>query len=145
MAEKVINGHNLRILVGDKPIAGAKECSIKISNDLEEISTKDTGRGKVYMINRYDTTLSTSAIAITGVTETGVGAKTSHDTLMQACIAGTKLTFDFADSVNTDVYYKYSGEMFVKDTDLGSPDYKAGTFSASFQVSGDLTATIMND
>ena len=145
MAEKVINGHNLRILIDGKPIAGAKECSIKISNDLEEISTKDTGRGKVYMVNRYDTTLSTSAIAITGVTTNGQNAKTSHDALMQACIAGTFLDFDFADSVNTDVYYKYSGSIVIKDTDLGSPDYKAGTFSASFQVSGDLTSTIMND
>ena len=144
MAEKIVEGHKLRILIEGQPIAGAKECSLKITNDTEDVSNKDTGRGKTFILNRYEFTLSSSAVAITGVTESGEGAKTSFDTLMQACIEGTLLSFDFA-STNTEVYTKYSGSCYIKDTDLGSPDYKAGTFSISLQGTGELTPLLMND
>ena len=142
MAEKIVQGHFLRILVNGNPIAGAKECSLKITNDTDEVSNKDTGRGKSFVYARYTFSLSTSAVAITGVTETGLGAKTSYDTLMGLAIAGgDAIDWEFADTAVGAVYKKYSGKALITDTDLGAPDYKAGTFSLSLSGTGDITET----
>lgn len=138
----IVTGHDLRIFIGTKPVAGAKSCSMKINNDLNEVATKNTGRAKSYTYARYDYTLDSDGMYLGSLsTENGV-IVTSNKELIAAALSATTLTFEFkASSAGETGYTKYSGSVLIKSADIGAPDYKEMTFKASFQGSGDLVAT----
>lgn len=139
----IITGHDLRIYANGNPIAGAKSCSLKINNDLNEVSTKSTGRAKSFIYGRYDYTVDSDGMYLANATTTENGITvTSNKALIASAIQGTTVTFEFKSPIVGETgYTKYSGVLLVKSADISAPDYKEMSFKASFQGTGELSST----
>lgn len=142
MANDIINGHNLRISIGDKYVYAATTCEVSISGESRELAHKDVsvGTGAGWSGADYGTKTweaSTDCLYAEAV-------EVSHEDfqgLFTAFNANTKLTFEFSDSVIG--HTQFTGTAIITSINLNAPNNEEATATVSFRGDGALVmATI---
>lgn len=134
----VINGTSLVVLIGTEVIAHATSCSLSVSSDLPDATTKDSGGWTDHIAGVKSWSLTTDGLA----TVEGTGTKYTVGDLFTALSGRTTLTVKFttvtgATPVVGDLYW--SGSAFVESLDMTADMESPVTFSAAFTGLGVLT------
>ena len=133
MTEGYVLGHNLRVfrdvsgtLVG---IGRAKSCSLKIDSEMKEISDKDvdpgstTGGAIVRIPNKIGAEMTTNCY----VTEDSIS---DYKTLLEAQLAGTKLTLSYTTNVEGDTIVTF--DAYISSFQSNADDGSEAEYSVTF-------------
>jgi len=106
-------------------VAHARDCTIKVTTETQETTTKNTLRGRTFnFIGKYTYTL-----ALKGITNF---LDVPNIAILQGLImTGTKVQFAFTDQENV----QYSGVVLLTSSDMDSP--YDGLSQNSFEMTGD--------
>lgn len=141
MAEKVldfIRGSDLNLyftIAGVSWVVGhSTDCSIKVTADVQETTTKNTLKGKTYdYTNKYSYTLTlaefTSFLDVPNLS-------VFQDAIMQA----TKLLFVFTDQFSI----QWSGTVLINDSETDSPFAAISSTNITLQGDGELVKVTTN-
>lgn len=138
-----IKGHNLRIKIGEKAIAFATSCTVHISANLEESSTKDsTNDWSEQEITGLSWDISTDALFSVDVDSNGVNATNAIDLIL----AKTAVTVDFEPTQGTKNRetasgVRYSGQALVNDISINATNRQNASYTLSATGTGALTKT----
>ena len=129
----IVNGHNMRIFVGDVAVAKATTCSYSVRRATRSTAHKDlgTGSGAGWAGSEYGEgswEMSGDALYAEG---------DSFDTLFAALSAKTKLTVEFSTDVVGDK--KMTGSALITEITKNSPNNEDVTYSYTLQGDGELT------
>lgn len=132
----VIRGKDLQLYcpTGGNPaiVAHATDCTLKLSADINEVTTKDGLKGKSYSYGgKYSYTLELKGIT-NFIDQTNVG------TFQQAILQSEKLQFIFTDSFNV----QYTGQVLIPEIDFDSPVDGVSTFTNTMQGDGELLTVV---
>ena len=126
-------GHNLRVYYDDdgtlKGIGRAKSCSLKIDTEMKEISDKDVepgstvGGATVRIPNKIGAEMTTSCY----VTEDDIS---DYKTLLEAQLAGTKLTLSYTTNVAGDTIVTF--EAYIQSFQSNADDGSEAEYTVSF-------------
>lgn len=132
MANRKINGKDLRIKVDANTILHATNCSFQSDMTLEGIATKDTN-GQEQSPGDLAWTLTSDSIVV--YRDTG----TQNDTfaLLQSHIEKTLVAIEFTTDDANDIIL--SGSAYINSVGIGAPVNGFATFNCTFTGSGDLT------
>ncbi len=138
-----IKGQNLRVMIGDKCIAMATNCTFHISAQVESASTKDDAND--FEVNEV-TGLSWDAQtdSLVTLTDNGVNGELPTD-LMSLIINKTKVTLTFDQTAGTNnrtgqnSAIKRSGEAYLTDYSLSAQNRQNSTLSCQFTGTGPLS------
>lgn len=125
-----VNGSDFGIYVGGTLIAVATENSLELTNDVIEVSNKDTASDKEYIPARGDGTINGSARL---KYDAGYGWP---DLL---AIRGTTVTIRYSNNTTGDDEFSFSA--ILTSLSRTDPDNDNSTISYSFQKSGAVTTT----
>jgi len=135
MADNFINGSDLLVYIGAEPIAASRSCSISMSTNMADSTTKDN--------EGYSTSIPTTRsweLSVDGLASWGENVAL----LMQAFDDRTPLAIKFKprNAVTGDM--TYSGFAFLESLEFDAPLEDGVSFSASFKGTGKLlfTATV---
>lgn len=138
----IINGHNLRLKVGDLKVYAATTCDLNISGETRDLAHKDigTGTGAGWSDAEYGTKSWESSTDCL-YAEDVAGTHTDFQTLFAAFNANTKLDWEMSDDVvgNT----RYSGEVVITALNLNAPNNEEATFTVSLKGSGPITIDVV--
>lgn len=138
----VIKGQNLRITIGGKFIAFATSCTVHVSIDLEESSTKDsTNNFREQQPTGIGWDISVDALYSVDTDPTGKNAVDALDIILAQQKVG--ITFEQTSgeknrqtSTGT---VKYSGDAWVNDVSVNAPNRQNASYSLQAQGDGPLT------
>lgn len=122
-------GKNFRIqdpTTSDRIIASAKECSVDVKTEMQEVSSPDQGVAKEFIPHRYSWTVSVSGL---------VGAGTSLDALFGFGTRRTKLPVAFADTQSR----CWKGNAYITSVKASGRVGQIMTYQLSMQGTGALT------
>lgn len=128
-----INGNNLRIEIGGKPIFGAKTCKISLSREFLDILNKDTANFK----DRLPDGIEWSASCDSDVQFATNATKTLMKDILDAFLAGTSVSLTFTTKVTGD--WVLSGSAFIDKFDLDATKKSVVSGAYSFTGSGAIT------
>lgn len=143
-----IKGQNLRITVGGKFVAFATSCTVHVSQQLEESSTKDTTNNATQQTpTGISWDMSCDALYSVDADTTGVNGIGALDlVLAQATVqvvfeqtSGEKNRVPVAGSVT------YSGEAYVNDISITAGNRANTSYSIQLTGNGELTKTTLSD
>jgi predicted secreted protein len=134
----IFNGTNLVVLVGTEIIAHATSCSLSVSNDLPDATTKSSGGWAQQIAGLRSWSLTTDGLATVDPTSTNfvVGD------IFSALNARTTVTVKFTTvNGNTPIVgdLVWSGSAFVESLDITADMESPATYSVSFTGFGQLT------
>lgn len=135
-------GQNLRLFINNKCIAVAKSCTMHISADLEDVSSKDsTGDWKEQECTGKS--WDGSAEALMKVPETDTSANNVGDLV---ALIGTKVAIQYTSTTGTmnrelvSGKFAYYGEAIVNDISINAGNKANVTYSIQFTGVGALTS-----
>lgn len=143
---KIVYGGDLMLFVGTgatkTPLAFSTSASLETTRDTREISSKDSGDWKDYLVGKMGWTCSTDGL----VAFTLTGTTSSIEDLYAYKVAGTLVNIAFGIKTGTtpswtlDASNKYfSGTAYITSLSLSSGDNETSTYSISLQGTGELT------
>ena len=121
----MIHGRNLIVALDGVAVAGAKSCSLQLSQNFIETCSPDSGRVHEKKPTTYDWSVSVDCL----VPNSGM---TSN--LKNTLIAGTKCLITFTDSSND----SRAGFAYIKSCDEAGSVGSLATFKVSFESTGAL-------
>ena len=115
----MIFGQKLRLLIGNKCVAGATTCTFENTTEFEETSTKDTDtKGKEQTPKRNTFNISVEALVLNESDSTGY----TLSSFLSAIISGTPVRFTFTETNGsqnrtqvTQPGILYSGTALIND------------------------------
>lgn len=138
-----IKGQNLRVMVGGKCIAMATSCTIHVSAQLEDSSTKDsTGDWQEQEVTGLSWDASTDSLVT--LTDSGTNGELPQD-LLALIINKTQVTLSFDTTagannrVGQNSTIKRSGTAYLTDYSLTAPNRQNSTLTCQFTGSGPLS------
>lgn len=134
----IFNGTNLVVLVGAEVVAHSTSCSLSVSADLPDATTKSSGGWANEIAGLRNWSLTTDGLAT--VDPTGVDFVVGD--IFTSLNNRTKVTVKFttvsgSTPVVGDLYW--SGEAFVESLDITADMESPATYSVSFTGTGALT------
>jgi predicted secreted protein len=134
----VFNGTNLVVLVGSEVIAHATSCSLSVSADLPDATTKQSGGWAEEIPGLRSWSLTTDGLAT--VEPTGTNYVVGD--IFSALNGRTKLAVKFttangSTAIAGDLYWE--GDAYVESIDMTGDMESPVTYSVSFTGTGDLT------
>jgi hypothetical protein len=134
----IIRGQNLRIKLGDKYVAFATSCTVHVSAQLEESSTKDSTNGwQKQEITGMNWDISADALYSVDTDATGMNAVDALDMIL----AQQQVTVEFTQAsgeknrVPGTGAIAYSGTAWVNDVSVNAPNRQNATYT--LQATGD--------
>lgn len=137
----VIKGQNLRINIGGKFIAFATSCTVHVSANLEESSTKDSTNGWTEQeITGMSWDVSTDALYSADVDQTGLNGEDAMDLILEQ--QKVKVIFERADGDKNrhpaTSGIRYQGMAWVNDISISAQNRQNTTYSLQLQGDGPL-------
>ena len=132
----IFNGTELGVYIGGTFIAAATDCSLSMSMETIEITTKDSAGWRELLGGTKSGSMSVSGLIDYNDTNQDV------DDLFTALSNRTELTLKFAKAnpvVGED--YNYSASGFITSLEQSGGTEDTATYSASFELSGVITQT----
>ena len=134
----VFNGTSLVVLVGSEVIAHATSCSLSVSADLPDATTKQSEGWAEEIAGLRSWSLTTDGLAT--VEPTGTNYVVGD--LFSALNGRTKVTVKFttvngSTPITGDLYW--TGDAFLESLDITADMESPVTYSASFTGTGELT------
>ena len=141
----MIFGQKLRLLIGNKCVAGATTCTFENTTEFEETSTKDTDtKGKEQTPKRNTFNITVAALVIDENDSTGF----TMSSFLSAIIAGTPVQFTFTETngsqnrtQNTTPEIKYTGQALINDLTIRSENNDKVKLSCKMLGYGNPTKT----
>jgi hypothetical protein len=136
MADKIIKGKNVRLILDGKKIFHATECSIDMTFNLESIATKDTA-GKISIPSDYEWTASLNAL----VAEKDPVSLTHHSFIdvVQKALAMEECTFQY--TTDEEGEFLFTGKVFINQANITASTESSATGTFSFTGNGNLVLT----
>ena len=138
----VIKGQNLRIKLGTKYVAFATSCTVLVSAQLEESSTKDSTNGwQQQEITGMNWDISVDALYSVDTDATGVNGSEALDLIL----AQQKIAVEFTQAageknrVPGQGAIVYSGNAWVNDVSVNAPNRQNTTYTLQAAGDGELT------
>ena len=138
----VIKGQNLRIKLGTKYVAFATSCTVHVSAQLEESSTKDSPNGWPQQeITGMNWDISVDALYSVDTDATGVNGSEALDLIL----AQQKIAVEFTQAageknrVPGQGAIVYSGNAWVNDVSVNAPNRQNTTYTLQAAGDGELT------
>lgn len=138
----VIKGQNLRIKLGTKYVAFATSCTVHVSAQLEESSTKDSTNGwQKQEITGMNWDISVDALYSVDTDATGVNGVDALDLIL----AQQQIDVEFTQAageknrVPSSGDIKYSGKAWVNDVSVNAPNRQNTTYTLQATGDGELT------
>ena len=138
----VIKGQNLRILLGNKCVAFATSCTVHVSINLEESSTKDSTNGAAENTpTGYSWDISVDALYSVDTDATGVNGIGAID----AALAMSRVQVEFDQTGGTKNRtpvtgaVKYSGYAYVTDISISAANKQNTTYTLQATGDGELS------
>ena len=135
----ILKGQNFRVLIGGNVVAAATSCSLHISADLEETSTKDsTGGWKEQEAVSKSWDGSADALVKIDATESGLVAFDAP------ALIGTQVAIVFEEAggaqnrVATSGGTQFTGQAIINDLSLTFQNKSNSTYSIQFTGVGEL-------
>lgn len=128
----IMNGTLLGVYAGSTLIAHATEGSISLSMDTRDATTKDSNATRDLLGATKSGTISVSALY-------AEDAAYGVDDLMGAWSSRSALTVKFSTEVSGDHYWSASAYVTSLEINAGMEDNV--TYSATFELTGDITYT----
>lgn len=138
----VIKGQNLRIKLGTKYVAFATSCTVHVSAQLEESSTKDSTNGwQKQEITGMNWDISVDALYSVDTDATGVNGVDALDLIL----AQQQIDVEFTQAAGEknrvpetgDI--KYSGKAWVNDVSVNAPNRQNTSYTLQATGDGELT------
>ena len=141
----MIFGQNLRLLLGNKCVAGATTCTFENTTEFEETSTKDTDtKGKEQTPKRNTFNITVEALVIDENDSTGF----TMSSFLNSIIAGSPVQFTFTETngaqnrtQNTSPEIKYTGQALINDLTIRSENNDKVKLSCKMLGYGNPTKT----
>lgn len=134
----IVNGTSLVVLVGTEVVAHATSCTLSVSTDLPDATTKQSGGWAQEIAGLRSWTLTTDGLAT--VEPTGTDFVVGD--IFSALNGRTSVTVKFT-TVNGSTPIVgdliWSGSAFVESLDITADMESPATYSASFTGTGQLT------
>lgn len=138
----VIKGQNLRIKLGTKYVAFATSCTVHVSAQLEESSTKDSTNGwQKQEITGMNWDISVDALYSVDTDATGVNGVDALDLIL----AQQQIDVEFTQAageknrVPESGNIKYSGKAWVNDVSVNAPNRQNTSYTLQATGDGELT------
>jgi len=138
----VIKGQNLRIKLGTKYVAFATSCTVHVSAQLEESSTKDSTNGwQQQEITGMNWDISVDALYSVDTDATGVNGSEALDLIL----AQQKIAVEFTQAageknrVPGQGAIVYTGDAWVNDVSVNAPNRQNTTYTLQATGDGELT------
>lgn len=125
----IVNGNNLIVSVGGTTIGVSQSCSINLTREVIEQNTKSSGN---FVTKRGGRAMAT--ISCNGLYDPADGGQDAVHTALMANTAVTLLWGQSADE-------RFSASAIVTSIDLVGDENADGTYSYTFETSGDITRT----
>lgn len=126
----IINGTDLLVYVGGTAITHSTSASISFSMETRDASTKDSAGYREILEGQRSWTIESEGM-------TALDAAEGFEELYAAWVARTVLLIKFATDDGTDQFYQGNGYCTSLSVDSGVED--SSTFSASFEMTGQVT------
>ena len=141
----MIFGQNLRLLLGNKCVAGATTCTFENTTEFEDNSTKDSdSKGKEQTPKRNTFNITVEALVINENDSTGF----TLSSFLSQVISGSPVTFTFTETngsqnrtQNTSPNMKYSGSALINDLTIRSETDGMVKISCKLMGYGSITKT----
>ncbi len=131
----IFNGTNLVVLVGTEVVAHSTSCSLSVSTDLPDSTTKDSGGWAQQIQGLRSWSVSTDGLAVIESAAAGVNV----EDLFSSVSSRTDVTLTFSTFVSGDKIW--TGTAAVESLDFTGDMESPATFSASFTGTGALVMT----
>ena len=138
----VIKGQNLRIKLGTKYVAFATSCTVHVSAQLEESSTKDSTNGwQKQEITGMSWDISVDALYSVDTDATGVNGVDALDLILAQQQVDVEFTQAEGEKnrVPATGDIKYSGKAWVNDVSVNAPNRQNTTYTLQATGDGELT------
>ena len=138
----VIKGQNLRIKLGTKYVAFATSCTVHVSAQLEESSTKDSTNGSQKQeITGMSWDISVDALYSVDTDATGVNGVDALDLILAQQQVDVEFTQAEGEKnrVPATGDIKYSGKAWVNDVSVNAPNRQNTTYTLQATGDGELT------
>ena len=142
----VIKGQNLRITLGGKFIAFATSCTVHVSTDLEESSTKDsTNNFREQQPTGISWDISVDALYSVDTDDSGKNAVDALDIILAQEKVGVTFeqTSGEKNRQTTSGNVKYTGNAWVNDVSINATNRQNASYSLQAQGDGPLTKGII--
>lgn len=136
MAGTPIRGKDLVLKIGSTVVGLAAECSLSISNDVIETTTKDNADFKTYIYGDSEGELSHSGLYAENDTN-GITAL-----LNEAFEKDADVTFAFEQNTLAEGSIKFTGTCLVTNIEIGASNGETVSFSASLKPAGAIVKTV---
>lgn len=134
----VFNGTSLVVLVGSEVVAHATSCSLSLSADLPDSTTKQSGGWADHIAGLRSWTLTTDGLATVEPTGTNYVVGDIFGAVNQRTLLTVKFTtVSGSTPVTGDLYW--SGEAYIESLDMTADMESPVTYSVSFTGVGELT------
>ena len=141
----MIFGQNLRLLLGNKCVAGATTCTFENTTEFEETSTKDSdSKGKEQTPKRNTFNITVEALVLNESDSTGY----TLSSFLSAIISGTPVQFAFTETngaqnrtQKTSPEIKYTGQALINDLTIRSENNDKVKISCKMLGYGNPTKT----
>jgi predicted secreted protein len=131
----IFNGTNLVVLVGTEVVAHSTSCSLSVSTDLPDSTTKDSSGWAQQIQGLRSWSVSTDGLAVIESAAAGVNV----EDLFSSVSSRTDVTLTFSTFVSGDKIW--TGTAAVESLDFTGDMESPATFSASFTGTGALVMT----
>jgi predicted secreted protein len=134
----IFNGTNLVVLIGTEVIAHSTSCSLSVSADLPDATTKSSGGWAQQIAGLRSWSLTTDGLATVEPTSTNYSVGDIFSALNGRATVTVKFTTATGSTpIVGDLVW--SGSAFVESLDITADMESPATFSASFTGFGQLT------
>ena len=134
----IFNGTNLVVLVGSEVVAHSTSCSLSVSADLPDSTTKSSGGWADEIAGLRSWSLTTDGLATVDPT----GASFVVGDIFTSMYNRTKVTVKFTTVTGSTPVVGdliWSGEAFIESLDVTADMESPATYSVSFTGTGALT------
>jgi TP901-1 family phage major tail protein len=135
----LINGTDLIIKVGSDTVAYATSCSLELSADEIDQTSKDSGGWKDIAAGLRSWNMSADALYVNNA---AASSEDGFPELTTALIARTAVTVHFTFGTAATGDYVYSGSAIITSLSLSSGVEDQATYSVTFNGTGALTQTL---
>lgn len=127
-------GNNLLLYLNGTAVALSRECSISISADEVDITTKSDAKVTALLPGRQKVTISASGLM-------GVVATTGYPSALTTLLKnGTAVAWKFSTATSADHYW-HGATAYITSIELSAAENDAATYSISLAVSGAYNVT----
>jgi predicted secreted protein len=135
----ILNGTNLVVLIGTEVIAHATSCTLSVSADLPDATTKSSGGWAQQIAGLRSWTLTTDGLTTVEPTGTSFVVGDIFSALNGRTTVSVKFTTVSTGSTLVAGDLVWSGSAFVESLDITADMESPATFSTSFTGFGQLS------